>query len=237
MKILPNFTNSLKDFFKDWLVFLVSAVFVAAALIVFLWPGFWDYKAKREELGKNKILLNEEIAPKIQVLENQNKTQLSDYLLTLELLVPSMSNPASLFTIIEDSAARNNLKISVLSLTGIVDSPDKKEVNLSLTTAGSESDLLVLADSLSANAPIIKIAKLTVLGSPDPTQKSLSLSLSSPFLAIPKSLGEVGQPVSGLSASDKNILDALKKDFLDPRRLNQGTVVPTPLPFGKTNPF
>lgn len=229
--------EAVTSFFSNWLVFAVSFVFSLVTFVFFLWPGFWDVKAKNEERNKNKTLLQDEVLPKIEVLKNQKTEELSDYLLTAELFVPAQPNPAALFTIIENSASQSGLKVSNLSLVGITNTAQTKEVNLALTLVGSEDNLISFSQEITKKTPLVKIAKLTVLGSTDSNDKSLSLTLASPFLAIPDNLGEIGKTVSAISGTEKNNLEVLKKTYLEPLRQNQGAVLPTPLPYGKTNPF
>lgn len=230
--------SQIKLLIKEWGIPLFAFVSVIGVSFLVLYPGVTDYLAKRKEISEMKNSINNVLSPKIDILRKQDKSLLSDFLLTMEILVPSQPNVPGVFALIENSANNLGLKVSALTFSDstVATEDQKREVGISFTVVGEDDKLLTFAKNLSNVSPILKVSKMTLLAGAEGNLKSLNLSLNSPYLAIPSSLGEAVKPLQGLSSEDQKILEELKKTFLDPQK-QPGFFAPTPMPVGKTNPF
>jgi len=230
--------SSIKFLIKEWGMPFLACIITIVVFFLVLYPGTADYLLKRKEISAMKDSVNNVLGPKINILQKQDNALLSDYLLTMEILVPSQPNVPLIFTLIENSAKNLGLTVSSLAFSDSTASTEvqSQAVGVSFTVAGEDEKLLTFAKGLSAVSPILKVSKMTLLSSAEGNQKSLNISINSPYLAIPSSLGAANLPIQELSKEDQKTLEELKKTFLDPQK-QQGFFAPTPMPVGKTNPF
>lgn len=228
----------VKSLIKQWGMPLLALTIAIGVFFLVLYPGTTDYFSRRKEISEMKDSVNNVLGPKINILQKQDNALLSDYLLTMEILVPSQPNVPLIFTLIENSAKNLGLTVSSLAFSDSTASIEvqKQAVGVSFTVAGDDDKLLTFAKGLSTVSPILTVSKMTLLSSTEGNQKNLNISLNSPYLAIPSSLGAANLPIQELSKEDQKTLEELKKTFLDPQK-QPGFFAPTPMPIGKTNPF
>ncbi|KKR09377.1 MAG: hypothetical protein UT37_C0023G0009 [Parcubacteria group bacterium GW2011_GWA2_39_18] len=228
----------VKSLIKQWGISLLALAIAVGVSLFVLYPGITDFLSKHKEVSDMQNSINNVLVPKINILQKQNLALLSDYLLTMEILVPSQPNVPLIFTLIENSAKNLGLTVSSLAFSDSTASTEvqSQAVGVSFTVAGEDEKLLTFAKGLSAVSPILKVSKMTLLSSTDGNQKSLNISINSPYLAILSSLGAANLPIQELSKEDQKTLEELKKTFLDPQK-QPGFFAPTPMPVGKSNPF
>lgn len=229
---------SFMENLKDWLIPLFSFLVIFVISLFVIYPWFNDIMVKRQQIQDSQTLLDQELKPKLSLLQSLDKSTLQNYLLTMELLVPSSPNVPSIFSTIEGIAAGLGLKVDSLSYSGFLEAKDKSEIKLSFSVSGGQDKLLNFSQGLNSTVPLLHVFKLSLLAKDQSSDGAASLSLSSPYYPIPQNLGPVSVNINKVTDSEKSVLDKLEQTFLQP--LNSGSsaqITPTPLPSGKNNPF
>lgn len=222
---------------------MVAPIFATTILVATLFtivvPWVKEIRQKRNDLEENKATLNEKILPKLAILETQDPLTAKNYLLTMELLVPSSPNAPAIFNVLESLANNLGLKTESLVYSGTLQTDNKKEVEISFSVSGGQQPLLDFTNRLSSLSPLLQVTKLSATNQEGGENSTAVIKISSPSLRLPVNLGDIDQPVQAIGEREKVTLDTLVSNFLVPLTSsnNNNQITPAPLPFGKENPF
>lgn len=185
-------------------------VVVGVALLV-IYPWSRQVLTKRKRIPQEQEQLAK-LVDKLKVLNQVDEEQISQYLLDVEMVLPSQPRPPLVLASLETLAGKAGLKVSSSQYTGI----EKGAVVAEMTSEGGYEQVIEFVRSLQNAAPVLQVRSLKISqvragggageqSSPE-KQELMIVHAQAAFEEIVKDLGEIETPVKVLSPSEKQVL-------------------------------
>lgn len=212
----------------------ITALMIVILVVFVYYPWVGEVFASRVKITEKKDNLTI-LQAKAQVLQDLDEKQVENYLLELELLVPSQPLPGYLLSTLEDDANLSGIIIKDLQYASTA--VQKEKVVLGFLIEGDIEQQKYFLELLKKDAPLMEVSKVDLLK--DQAEGALftnSVLLSSPIQSIPESLSAIETPIEGLSTKDQDLLKKIR-DFELLELGGEETKVQTEKPQGKADLF
>lgn len=214
---------------------------VAAFLLIglVLYPGAKNILAMRQNLYNLNVKLTEKIIPKRIFLESleKEKQSLASDLSELTLILPNESKPPLLLATIEQAASDLSLQVGSLTYSNQPNQAEQKFVQLNFLLKGEEEKVIAYLSRLQETTPLVLIKKVSIEEETESLDNKTSASLTTQWFyePLPKSLGEIEEPIEQINQREKEALQ--KAAAFKSLTLEQETTLTQPVETGKSNPF
>lgn len=212
----------------------ITALMIVILVVFVYYPWMGEVFASRTKITEKRDNLAI-LQAKAQLLQDLDEKQVENYLLKLELLVPSQPQAGYLLSTLEEDANLSGIIIKDLQYASTA--VQKEKVVLGFLIEGGIEQQKYFLELLKKDAPLMEVSKVDLLK--DLTEGALftnSVLLSSPIKSIPESLSAIEAPIEGLSTKDQDLLNKIQH-FELMELMGEEAKVQTEKPQGKADPF
>lgn len=218
-----------------WILPLTTIVVIIAVSLLVLYPWMQDAFEGRDTIPVKEQTL-QQLMTKLATLGRQDSRQLRDYLLTLEVVLPSEPQPALTLAELESLLSANGLVLNSTQFTG----EEEQTVRAELSLSGEYDQLVALMHQLEQAAPLLHVRQFQLgieRGVEIEAAGTLNqvIHIGAPYESLPGDLGAVEEPVDELSRDELELLQKAQalETVLQPVGEEEVEVVEK----GKVNPF
>ncbi len=206
------------------MIALLSATFARGIV-----NNIFETRGRIDQITSENLTLQE----KKDTLSSLDKNLLTRQAQVSLLAIPSTSSGPAALASIRTQAFEKQVNVTEIKLAekqGL--QKGAKETALTLELEGNLGSIISLIQGLKGTAPIIKIAKIKMLGAQGSDTLTTDLDVQTFWAALPATLPPATTPVSSLSKKDLDLISEIEK-----LRVGVGQAIVPAVPAGKSDPF
>lgn len=230
---MKNIRENLSNIALRKYIVPISVFVVITSLSLTFARGIVDNIIKTQSRIDQIKSENLTLTEKRDKLKSLNKDLLTRQAQVSLLAVPSSSSGPAAMSAVRTQAFEKNVAVTEVKLSekeGV--QKGARETTMKFELTGNLANIIALIDNLKNTAPIVKIAKIKMLGAEGSLELSTNLDLQTFWAMLPKNLPPANKTVTSLTKKDLDLIAEMEK-----LRVGVGqAIVPAP-PAGKTNPF